>query len=99
MGSSATPDNTSSTEDRPNGIPQVRHGSHLAGRDARRQERVFYPVDGVQMARMVNAARPPFRVESCPVCHGTSLDAGEFTNLKEHALGELLRPQPSERTP
>lgn len=63
------------------------------------QERVFCPVDGVQMARMVNAAQPPFWVESCPVCHGTFLDAGEFTNLKEHALGELLRPQRSERAP
>jgi uncharacterized protein len=63
------------------------------------QERVFCPVDGVQMARMVDAAQPQIWVESCPVCHGTFLDAGEFTDLKEHALGELLRHQRSERAP
>jgi Zn-finger nucleic acid-binding protein len=63
------------------------------------QERVFCPIDGVQMARMVDAAQPHFCVEVCPVCHGTFLDAGEFTHLKEHALGELLRHQRGERAP
>jgi hypothetical protein len=33
------------------------------------------------------------------VCQGTFFDAGEFTDLKEHALGELLRHQRSERAP
>lgn len=55
------------------------------------QERVFCPVDGVLMARMVDVAQPRIWVESCPVCHGTFLDAGEFTELKEHPLGQLMK--------
>jgi Zn-finger nucleic acid-binding protein len=61
------------------------------------QQRVFCPVDGVLMARMVDAAQPPIWVECCPTCGGTFLDAGEFSELKEHALAELLRQQRSER--
>ena len=63
------------------------------------QERVFCPIDGVLMSRMVDAAQPHIRVESCPVCQGTFLDAGEFTDLKERALRDLLRHQRSERAP
>lgn len=55
------------------------------------QGKVFCPVDGVLMVRMVAAAQPDLWVESCPVCHGTFFDAGEFTDFKEQALGELLR--------
>lgn len=50
------------------------------------QGRAFCPVDGAQMVRMVDAAQPHFAVESCPVCHGTFLDAGEFTDLKSTGL-------------
>lgn len=57
------------------------------------QGKVFCPVDGNLMTRMVDAAQPNIGVESCPVCHGTFFDAGEFTELKEHALGEFLRRQ------
>ena len=63
------------------------------------QGKVFCPVDGAQMTRMVDAAQPHFWVESCPVCHGMFLDAGEFSDLKEHAVGELLRHQRGEPAP
>ena len=43
------------------------------------------------MLRMVDVAQPDIWVETCPVCHGTFFDAGEFTDLKEHAVGKLLR--------
>ena len=55
------------------------------------QERVFCPVDGAPMARMEDSVQRHIWVESCPVCHGTFLDAGEFTDLKEHAVGAFLR--------
>jgi Zn-finger nucleic acid-binding protein len=58
------------------------------------QEKVFCPVDGALMVRMVDAARPQIWVESCPVCHGRFFDAGEFTDVKERGLAELLRRQP-----
>jgi uncharacterized protein len=55
------------------------------------QEKVFCPVDGALMIRMVDAARPHIWVESCPVCRGTFFDAGEFTDFKDYPIGELLR--------
>ena len=63
------------------------------------QEKVFCPVDGTLMVRMVNAAQPHIWVESCPVCHGTFFDAGEFTDFKEHSIGELFRNRRQERAP
>jgi Zn-finger nucleic acid-binding protein len=61
------------------------------------QGKVFCPVDGTLMVRLVDAAQPQMGVESCPMCHGTFFDAGEFTEFKEHAIGEFLRRQPPRR--
>jgi uncharacterized protein len=55
------------------------------------QRKVFCPTDGTLMVRMVNAAQPHIWVESCPVCHGTFFDSGEFTDFKGHSIGELFR--------
>jgi Zn-finger nucleic acid-binding protein len=55
------------------------------------QGKVLCPVDGTLMVRVVDEAQPQIRLESCPMCHGTLFDAGEFTDFKEHELGELLR--------
>ena len=45
--------------------------------------KVLCPRDKVQMTRMVDPARPAIWLESCPVCYGFFLDAGEFRALKE----------------
>jgi uncharacterized protein len=63
------------------------------------QGKVFCPIDGALMVQMVHATQPRIWVESCPVCHGTFFDAGEFTDFKEHTIGELLRHQRRERAP
>jgi Zn-finger nucleic acid-binding protein len=63
------------------------------------QVKVFCPVDGALMVRMVDAAQPHIWLESCPVCHGTFFDAGEFTDFKEHTIGELLRRERRHRDP
>jgi uncharacterized protein len=63
------------------------------------QVKVFCPIDGVLMVRMVDAAQQHIWIESCPVCHGTFFDAGEFTDFKEHTIGEILRRQRRERAP
>jgi Zn-finger nucleic acid-binding protein len=62
------------------------------------QGKVFCPIDGARMIQMVRAAEPPIWVESCPVCHGTFFDAGEFRDFKQDTIGELLR-QRRERAP
>ena len=63
------------------------------------QAKVFCPVDGTLMPRIVDVAQPDIWVECCPVCHGTFFDAGEFTDLREHPVGKLLRRQRRERAP
>ncbi|HUF34411.1 MAG TPA: zf-TFIIB domain-containing protein [Gemmatimonadales bacterium] len=63
------------------------------------QRKVFCPLDGTLMVRMVDTAQPQIWVESCPVCHGTFFDAGEFTDFKDHTIGELLRSQRRQRAP
>lgn len=62
------------------------------------QGKVYCPVDGALMIRMVDAAQPHIWVESCPVCHGKFFDAGEFTDFKERTLAEVLRRHPRERS-
>ena len=54
------------------------------------QGKVFCPVDGALMVQMVDAAHPDFWLESCPTCHGTFFDAGEFTNIKARELEKFL---------
>jgi uncharacterized protein len=63
------------------------------------QGKVFCPIGGALMVRMVDAAQSHIWVESCPVCHGTFFDAGEFTDFKEHTIVELLRRQRREQAP
>lgn len=63
------------------------------------QGKVFCPIDGTLMVRMVDADQPHIWVESCPVCHGTFFDAGEFTDFKEYTIPELVRHQRRERAP
>ena len=58
-----------------------------------RQERSFCPRDGTLMVRIRDVARPDIRFESCPVCHGSFFDAGEFSDQKDQALGEFLSRQ------
>ena len=57
--------------------------------------RVLCPRDRVQMTRMVDPARPTVWFETCPVCHGVFLDAGEFRALKQDPsfLERLFRPR------
>ena len=61
------------------------------------QAKVYCPVDGALMIRMVDAAQPHIWVESCPACHGKFFDAGEFTDFKELTIAEALRRHPRER--
>jgi Zn-finger nucleic acid-binding protein len=63
------------------------------------QEKVFCPADGTLMVRMVNTAQPHLWVESCPACHGTFFDAGEFTEFKQHTIEELFRNRRREQAP
>ena len=49
------------------------------------------PRDGGRLIRMVDTDQRHIWVETCSVCHGTFLDAGEFRDLKEHTIGDFVR--------
>jgi Zn-finger nucleic acid-binding protein len=49
------------------------------------------PVCGTQMILMVDPVQPHVAYETCKVCYGVFLDAGEFTDLKERTLLDRLR--------
>lgn len=44
-----------------------------------------------RMLKMVDAQQPHIWFESCPTCFGRFYDAGEFTDLSEHTLGDFLK--------
>ena len=54
---------------------------------------VICPRDQNRMVRMVDPGRPNIWLESCPVCGGMFLDAGEFRELKDDPsfIEKLLR--------
>lgn len=55
------------------------------------QGKTFCPRDGTLMRRFVVPGQLEIQVERCPECDGSFFDAGEFTELKDHELGDLVR--------
>jgi len=53
--------------------------------------RILCPRDRSTMIHMVDARQPHVGFESCTVCGGIFLDAGELTDLSELTLRERLR--------
>jgi Zn-finger nucleic acid-binding protein len=75
------------------GSEVVDQGSALTGALRDEQTKVVCPVDGVPMVRMVDTRQPHIWFETCQICNGSFLDAGEFRDMKEHTLAEFLRPR------
>jgi uncharacterized protein len=68
----------------------VDQGDPSIGQRHDAQARVMCPIDNVRMVRMVDVGQPHIWLESCPVCYGVFLDAGEFTDLKEQTFAEYF---------
>lgn len=49
------------------------------------------PHDHSHLIRMVDPAQPHVQFETCTVCGGTYLDAGELSDLSEFTLAERIR--------
>ncbi|HXE80570.1 MAG TPA: zf-TFIIB domain-containing protein [Vicinamibacterales bacterium] len=45
----------------------------------------------VPLLRMVDAGQPHVWYESCAVCFGSFFDAGEFRDLADESVGDLIR--------
>ena len=53
--------------------------------------RIQCPACHAQMIRMVDRHQPHIWYESCPVCFGVFMDAGEFREQKQRRLVNVLR--------
>jgi Zn-finger nucleic acid-binding protein len=53
--------------------------------------RIKCPACHAQMIRMVDHQQPHIWYESCPVCFGVYLDAGEFREQKERKVVNVIR--------
>jgi Zn-finger nucleic acid-binding protein len=56
-----------------------------------RKVKILCPRDHSTMIHMVDASQPHVGFESCTVCGGVFLDAGELTDLSEVSLRERVR--------
>ena len=67
-------------------------GDAEAGRQADGKDRMGCPsCPNSPLLRMVDPQQPHIRFESCPVCYGRYYDAGEFTDLATHSLGDFFK--------
>jgi Zn-finger nucleic acid-binding protein len=49
------------------------------------------PVHAVPMVRMVDREQPHVWYEQCPTCYGIYLDAGEFRDLMDRTLSDMVK--------
>ena len=75
------------------GSESIDAGTAEEGRKRDAQSPVHCPRDQARLIPMVDIAQPHVWFESCPVCHGVYLDAGEFSDLKDLTLLERLLPR------
>jgi Zn-finger nucleic acid-binding protein len=48
-------------------------------------------VEYARMIRMVDRQQAHIWFESCPICYGNFLDAGEFRDLTSHTVADIFR--------
>jgi Zn-finger nucleic acid-binding protein len=65
-------------------------GDAATGRAHDGQRDIRCPRCHVAMLSMVASGQYHIHYESCPSCHGTFFDAGEFRDLSRQTLGERL---------
>ena len=67
-------------------------GSEEAGRAFNAVDRISCPVcANTPLTRMVDNEQPHIWFEACPSCNGRFFDAGEFKDLSERSLSDLVR--------
>jgi Zn-finger nucleic acid-binding protein len=67
-------------------------GDEKVGAKYNAVDRIDCPVcPNTRMLRMVDNRQPHVWFESCPSCYGRFFDAGEFRDLAEHSLSDVIR--------
>jgi Zn-finger nucleic acid-binding protein len=72
-------------------VRQADTGNRDTGKEMDDVRTIRCPRDRSQMIRMVDNRQPHVRFESCTVCGGVFLDAGELKDLSKFTLRERLR--------
>jgi Zn-finger nucleic acid-binding protein len=73
------------------GAASIDTGDPAVGKLQDAKQHVLCPLCKTQMIRMVDPKRPNVSFESCPVCYGVYLDAGEFKESEHDSLLDFLR--------
>jgi Zn-finger nucleic acid-binding protein len=76
---------------RPEAVRAADTGPPVIGRHMDEQREIRCPRDGAVMVPVADPRQRHVRFESCSVCGGVFLDAGELTDLSELTLLERLR--------
>ena len=82
-----------------NGVDRPDVGDPQKGAELDGKAVVDCPRCKVRMVRMVDRQYPHIWYESCPVCFGSFFDAGEFKDLKERTLTDLLKGRKRRKRP
>ena len=73
------------------GSEQIDIGSVKVGKQHDAEVKIDCPRCQTHMIRMVDPNQPHIHYEGCTVCYGLYLDAGEFTDLKDETIADLLK--------
>ncbi len=73
------------------GSESIDVGDAAVGKTHDAHDRIRCPRDTVPMVRIVDPEQPHIRLETCPVCHGTFFDAGEFRDWKHETVVDLVK--------
>ena len=73
------------------GSQKLDEASATVGKIYNKVDKIECPQCHTPLIRMVDAEQPHIWLESCKVCKGVFLDAGEFRDLKAHTLVDWVR--------
>ncbi len=73
------------------GAEQLDIGDAALGRELNKKERYLCPKCSGVMSQMVDPKQSHIWFEQCSSCSGTFFDAGEFKDLKEHSVVDILK--------
>lgn len=73
------------------GSESIDVGEAAVGKAQNTNDRIRCPRDTTPMVRIVDPQQPHLWLETCPVCHGTFFDAGEFRDWKHETVLDLVK--------
>ena len=73
------------------GAEAIDIGDAEVGKKWSEKDRIRCPRDTTPMLRVVDPKQSHIWFETCPACHGSFFDAGEFRDLKQETFGDLLK--------